>query len=219
MSAFLRRWLFLAGRSAKFRTNAASIPGVRKQLFRHSMDNYGAPQVYNPPHSMEKYKEDAETQAKCSLIVEALRVHGSCRFQVSGSSMLPTLWPGDLVRIERKSMTQLALGDIILHELDARLFLHRLERMSTGRTLVHFTTRGDAMPQPDPSFSAGRLLGVLAGVRRNDTWVSLPRRMSAGARIVAKLARKSPLFTQLLLLTNTRHGVDVAKLKQMAGAL
>ncbi len=173
---------------------------------------------HNPLNWVEIAQENWATNPKQSLLVRALRERGSCRFQVSGSSMLPTLWPGDLVLIQRRPPEQLVVGDVVLHQSDGRFFLHRLESCQTHDDRVHFVTRGDAMPQQDPPFSSDHFLGVLASVQRDGDWLSLPLRMPATARVLAALVRRSSQFSRLLLLAHGRRVVFAANQKRLAEA-
>ena len=216
MNAFLRRWLSRAAKSAKSRISVVSIQEVRSGLSVDLMDNSSAPRRDNPLNRSEAAQESSAANSKCSLVVEALRTHGSCRFQVSGSSMLPTLWPGDLILIQRKPLPQLGLGDIVLHETEGRFFLHRLQCLRTDGDGIQLVTRGDAMPQQDPPFSIDHLLGVLTGVRRAGDWVPLPRRMSAPDRVVAAIARRSSLFSRLLMRAHARRNPDVINTERLA---
>ena len=103
---------------------------------------------------------------RSALVAEALRLSGRLRLQVHGESMLPALWPGDLVEIASCSLEDLRPGEIVLARRDGRLFLHRL--VSTRKPAV-FLLRGDSMPGSDPQFPAKALLGRLvskAGERR-----------------------------------------------------
>jgi len=103
---------------------------------------------------------------RSALVAEALRLSGRLRLQVHGESMLPALWPGDLVEIASCSLQDLRPGEIVLARRDGRLFLHRL--VSTCKP-QGFLLRGDSMPASDPQFPAEALLGRLvskAGERR-----------------------------------------------------
>ena len=104
-----------------------------------------------------------------ALAVEALRHTGRLRLQVRGESMLPALWPGDVVEITACSLDGVRHGEIVLAFREGRLFLHRFlaHREPNG-----FLTRGDSMPGPDPVFQADALLGKLMHVVREGHTVS-----------------------------------------------
>jgi len=95
---------------------------------------------------------------RSALVAEALRLSGRLRLQVHGESMLPALWPGDLVEIASCSLEDLRPGEIVLARRDGRLFLHRL--VSTRKPDV-FLLCGDSMPGSDPQSPAEALLGRL----------------------------------------------------------
>jgi hypothetical protein len=81
----------------------------------------------------------------------------SVRLQVYGESMLPVLWPGDVVEIASCALEDVRAGEIVLALRDGRLFLHRLVATQPNG----FVMRGDSMPGCDPLFPPGALLGRL----------------------------------------------------------
>jgi hypothetical protein len=99
---------------------------------------------------------------RSALVADALRRGGhlraGVRLRVHGESMLPTLWPGDVVEIASCSLEDVRPGEIVLALRDGRLFLHRFVARCTP---TGFLLRGDSMPRPDPQFSADALLGRL----------------------------------------------------------
>jgi hypothetical protein len=97
--------------------------------------------------------------AECSaLVADALRRSGSLRLRVRGESMLPALWPGEVVEIANCSVEDMQPGEIGLALRDGRLFLHRFVGSSTPNG---FRLRGDSMPCSDPPFPSEALLGRL----------------------------------------------------------
>ena len=96
-----------------------------------------------------------------ALVAESLRASGCSRLRVYGESMLPALWPGDVVEIASCSPEDVRPGEIVLALRDGRLFLHRLLAPCEPSG---FLLRGDSMPGPDPRFPPGAMLGRL--VRR-----------------------------------------------------
>jgi len=95
---------------------------------------------------------------RSALVADALRLSGRLRLQVHGESMLPALWPGDVVEIASCSLEDVRPGEIMLTRRDGRLFLHRL--VSTCKP-DGFLLRGDSLPGADPQFPAKALLGRL----------------------------------------------------------
>jgi hypothetical protein len=96
------------------------------------------------------------------LAAESLRASGRLRLCVRGESMLPTLWPGDVVEIARCSVEEVRPGEIVLAMRGGRFFLHRF----LGRSQQSgFLLRGDSMPASDPEFSREALIGRVA-----DSW-------------------------------------------------
>jgi signal peptidase len=153
---------------------------------------------------------DAANATKRGLTAEVLRLHGQCRLQVSGTSMLPTLWPGDTVLIEQRSIYQLCIGDVVMYERDGRFILHRLmclpgtvsEIFSPNPLLI---ARGDFVPHDDYPIPADCVLGVLAGVQHGSRCTSIPRRMSLSSRWIAALLRRSSWLLRVLLRIRTWH--------------
>jgi hypothetical protein len=101
---------------------------------------------------------------RCALAVEILRGTGRLRLQVHGESMLPTLWPRDVVEIETCLVGEVRPGEIVLAVSEGRFFLHRFVRQLQPSG---FLTRGDSMPACDPQFPNAALLGRLVACRRS----------------------------------------------------
>lgn len=102
---------------------------------------------------------DSLTAERSALAADVLRAGSRLRLQVRGESMLPTLWPRDVVEIASCSIADARPGDIVLALRGGRFFLHRfLAHCHPGGFLLH----GDSMPAPDPQFPDEALLGRLA---------------------------------------------------------
>jgi hypothetical protein len=117
---------------------------------------------------------------RSALAADALRQSGRLRLRVHGESMLPTLWPGDVVEIARCSMGDVRSNEIVLAAREGRLFLHRFVAHCAPSG---FQLRGDSKPGCDPQYPPEALLGRL--VSRPDQ-----RRGSASATpLPASLSR------------------------------
>src|ERR1700675_3075390 len=120
------------------------------------------------------------TRARSALVAEALvlsaRFGRTMRLRVFGESMLPAIWPGDVVEIESCSLENVQAGEIVLAQRNDRLVMHRL-LAHCGQN--NFLLRGDSVACPDPPFPSQALLGRL--VRRADERPALtPRALPPG---------------------------------------
>ena len=93
-----------------------------------------------------------------ALAADSLRLSGRLRLQVRGQSMLPSIWPDDIVEIQSCSIDEVRPGEIVLALRDDSFFLHRF---ITRLQASGFLLRGDSMPRPDPEFPNQALLGRL----------------------------------------------------------
>lgn len=85
---------------------------------------------------------------RCELAAQVLKDSGILRLRASGSSMLPSLWPGDVITIKPQSFEQWRPGDIVLYRRAGTFFIHRVIAVSnSGDFLI---VQGDWLPQPDP---------------------------------------------------------------------
>src|SRR5271155_3709868 len=95
---------------------------------------------------------------RSALVADVLRGSGYLRLQVRGESMLPILWPGDVVEIASCSPEDVRPGEIVLALRDSRFVLHRfVAPWQPGSFLLC----GDSMPGSDPPFPLEALLGRL----------------------------------------------------------
>jgi hypothetical protein len=133
---------------------------------------------------------------KCELAVEALRSAGKLRLGVAGLSMLPTVWPGDTLVIERVASDVVLEGDVVLFERDRRLFVHRIVSKDPGGLIL---TRGDAMAQLDPPVSDRDLLGKVLSIQRSGKRIVPVRNLSLGGRAVAALVQRSAIAARIVV--------------------
>lgn len=117
------------------------------------------------PDATASAQSSSRAAERSALVADVLRSHRSngdnlssrLRLRVHGESMLPVLWPGNVVEIASCSLEDAQIGEIVLALDNGRLFLHRL--VASGPN--GFTLRGDSMPGPDPQFAREALLGRL----------------------------------------------------------
>ena len=125
-----------------------------------------------------------EEQIKCELAAQVLKNSSMLRLRASGSSMLPSVWPGDILTIHPQSFEQWRPGDIALYMRAGHFFIHRVITVSnSGDFLI---VQGDCLPQPDPPVIAEEVLGKAVSIERNGLpvqtmWPSISLRILARA--------------------------------------
>src|ERR1019366_5134974 len=92
---------------------------------------------------------DAGSILKCELAAEVLRSFGSLRFAATGWSMLPSIWPGETLVVERVNQDQVRIGDVVLVGREGRLCAHRVIGTAGDSQNPRWITQGDALPVPD----------------------------------------------------------------------
>lgn len=135
-------------------------------------------------------------EARCELACDVLRYSGTLRLQVDGWSMLPSVWPGDILTVERVMGESVALGDIVLFVRERRLFAHRVIRTTGEPNLL---TRGDAMRAADPLVRSEELLGRVSRIERNGRSFVPRRRIGVARRIVAAMVRRSSFAARVVV--------------------
>jgi hypothetical protein len=133
---------------------------------------------------------------KCELASEVLRSSGTLRLGVTGWSMLPTVWPGDTLVIERVGSEGVSEDDIVLFGRHRRLFAHRVvaKRGNSNDQVIH--TQGDGMFRPDEPMRDSELLGRVSSILRNGKRLN-PRLMNSSERVIAALVRRFDSFARL----------------------
>jgi len=115
---------------------------------------------------------------KLGLAAEMLRCGGTVRLRAWGASMLPSVWPGDLLTIQSAAHDEVVPGDIVLVMRDNRFFVHRLVETRRDGDCFSWITRGDAMPQNDSPAAASELLGRVVSITRSNRSFVPSRRVS-----------------------------------------
>jgi len=115
---------------------------------------------------------------KLELAAEVLGLGGTLRLRAFGTSMLPVIWPGDVLTIEHKSGDEIVPGDIALVVRHGRFFVHRLiEKCDSG-----WITRGDSLPHNDEPAAESQVLGRVSLIRRKAGAVVPNARLSVFGR-------------------------------------
>ncbi|MGA8762197.1 MAG: S24/S26 family peptidase [Candidatus Sulfotelmatobacter sp.] len=153
---------------------------------------------------------DSPTALKCALAAEVLRSFGMVRFVATGWSMLPTVWPGDTLVVERVHGGEVRLGDIVLAGREGRFCAHRVVATAGSHPTRQWITQGDGMPAPDAPMAESDLLGRVVYLIRAGRLLEAPA-MSAVHRLVARAVRQSTfaarvlVYSQQIYLHRKRH--------------
>jgi signal peptidase I len=146
------------------------------------------PQIFDDSHAL-----------KCELAGEVLRSSGTLRLQVTGWSMLPSVWPGDTLVVERANSNAVSEGDIVLFGRDRRLFAHRVVAKRSQPEESFVVTRGDAMPATDSPVSDDELLGRVCFIVRDGRLIEPSRSLGFSERAVAALVRSSEVGARMVV--------------------
>jgi signal peptidase len=141
------------------------FPAAKSMLPNFSADSTGIVLSFliSMPHIV-----DAPGDPKVGLVAELLRGCGTLQLKVWGTSMLPSIWPGDQVTIQSVVDDEVVPGDIVLVLRDDRFFVHRLVERRLVQDCLLLIMRGDAMPHNDPPAAASQLLGRVTRIRRGN---------------------------------------------------
>lgn len=148
----------------------------------------------------------------CELAEEVIRSFGEVRLRVSGSSMVPSVWPGDILTVRSHDATEPLPGDIVVYRRDGRLVTHRVVevrkpesevRISNPESLtpalpgVEFVTRGDRVRQNDAPISKDEILGRVVSLKRG-LQDRVPHRTPAN-RLASWILRYSDFATRVVV--------------------
>jgi hypothetical protein len=132
---------------------------------------------------------------KLDLAAEVLTSGCAVRLQALGTSMLPSIWPGDVLSIEPKSGEEILPGDIVLVARDGRFFVHRLIKKSSSAWI----TRGDSLPQDDAPVPQFQVLGKVCLIHRRTGDIVPKPRLSPFGRTLAQVFCRWDLFRSVAL--------------------
>jgi Peptidase S24-like len=144
--------------------------------------------------------KDSPGDPKFSLAAEMLHDYGEVRLKAWGTSMLPSVWPGDLLTIQSVAHEEVVPGEIVLVLRESRFLIHRLVERRKDVGCISWITRGDAMPHNDPPAAASELLGRVTGIRRGNRIFVPCRRVSLLHSAFAWALCHSDRFRNLTLL-------------------
>lgn len=108
-----------------------------------------------------------------ALAEEVLKSYGKLRILARGSSMVPAIFPGDILLVERDPLGRLRAGHIVLASRGGRFYAHRVVRLTALGGPPRVITRGDALPGNDPPFLDEEVLGRVTALVRGQKQIEL----------------------------------------------
>ncbi len=156
----------------------------------------------------------------CELAGEVVRTFGRVRVRVTGMSMIPAVWPGDVLVVERRAAERIERGEIAVAERSGRLVAHRvvgpqgdatLKRAATNAATI--TSRGDSLLAADEPLRAEELLGTVVSIERGAGARRPRRKLGIGARMLAGMARRSSTAARVLVRL---HAIFTARPERVA---
>lgn len=97
------------------------------------------------------------------LVAGVAETFGEVRLRVTGASMVPAIWPGDILTVRRTDAAQLRVGQVVLYCRKEGLIAHRVTQIAAD----HVITKGDTLLRHDPPVIVNDVLGRVVGVERN----------------------------------------------------
>lgn len=140
----------------------------------------------------------------CDLASEVARTFGEIRLRVFGTSMAPSILPGDVLSIRRAEIGEISVGDVILYSRNARLFAHRVIRRSGKSGEPGLITRGDRLRHDDPWVSSTELLGRVISVGRGSRQVDFSAQNRWWKKPATRLLQTSDHATYLYVRISSR---------------
>ena len=145
-------------------------------------------------------QEQVPVEVACGLTEEIVRTFGEVRLRVYGTSMVPSILPGDIVSIAQAHLENVAPGEVVSFLQGGRLFVHRVVRCDAPAEDMladasRLITRGDRLQHEDPPVSGTELLGRVVHVERGGHKVKLlPHRSNS---LIARALQSSDRATYL----------------------
>jgi len=166
---------------------------------------------------MTHFNTAALDHAQLDLAAAILQSGSAIRLRALGASMLPALWPGDLLTITPVPSSAIRAGEIVLCVRNQRFVIHRLMQVGGPGGASDWITRGDALPSPDPAVPATAILGRVSSITRGRR-TQVPRQLTAIGRMFAWVVCRSDVFCKLVLRVHSlrqgfwmRHGMPTGQ--------
>jgi signal peptidase I len=136
---------------------------------------------------------------RLELAAKVLRDFGKLRFRACGGSMLPAIFPGDILLVRCEPIGTIRPGHTVLSFRAGLFYAHRVVRIENGGAAVRLITRGDALRMEDPAVSEDEYLGRVTGLSRGRTHRQTNHGQGLASSVFAWVLRRSDFLAVSLL--------------------
>lgn len=150
-------------------------------------------------NSLTEAQAQSKESLRLELATEVLRGFGELRFRARGGSMLPEIFPGDVLLVRCEPIGGIRRGHIVLSSRAGRFCAHRVVRIENCGGPVRLITRGNTLTVEDPAVSESEYLGRVTGLARGRTQIELSVTPSLQCRLFGWALRRSGYLTALLM--------------------
>jgi signal peptidase I len=149
---------------------------------------------------MDKDRQtESLTDLAFGLTEEVVSKFGSVRLRLMGTSMVPSILPGDLVTVQHVSFEEISPGEVILFSREGGFGVHRVVAKAGSPQEPCLITRGDRLSHNDPPLPSSALLGRVECIERYGRRFQSATRLNIWERLIAPLLRFSDRATYLYL--------------------
>src|SRR5262249_21700993 len=146
----------------------------------------------------------SSSDARLDLATEVLRRFGEVRFVARGCSMIPSIYPGDLLTVRSQRIHHPRHGQIVLCLREGRFWAHRVIRKWRDGNRLLFATRGDALSKDDPCLDESHFLGGVTSIVRYGKPVQVAHIVGPWMKLLRLGVRHSNVLARTLL---SRHAL------------
>lgn len=125
------------------------------------------------------------------MACEILLASGSVQLRAQGCSMFPTVRPGDVLVVERVSLQQVRVGDVVVMARDSGFVSHRVISIGKDAGGGLLMTRGDTSVVDDLPVRESDFVGRVGHVIRKAKLIRVPPHLSAIDGMAARIFRHS----------------------------
>ena len=149
--------------------------------------------------SMPTAVPTSRQHVQLDLAAEVLSRFGEVRIVELGSSMIPSIYPGDILTIRSEPKHAARCGDIVLHLRERRFCVHRVTHTWQEGGCLMFATWGDAAARQDPPFDKNQLLGRVTAIFRRGRQVDFAQVDTLRRKLLRSAVRRSGALATALL--------------------